>query len=271
MKRSVWLAVAAVMGLSAPAARAADCGKTAAGFDPWLEGLKAQAIADGVSPRVVKAALDGVEYDDEVIRLDRTQKPFKVSFKKFVALRLTPGRVALGRAMLVRHDKTLAEIKKAFGVPPEILVAIWGLETDYGTHTGQRPVFRSLATLAYDCRRATRFRGELMSALRIVERGDMNPADMVGAWAGELGQTQFLASSYERYAIDFDEDGRRDLMHSAADVLGSTAHYLFAHDWRADNGWQEGSANFDVLASWNQSKNYQKTIALFASRLAERR
>ena len=271
MRWVVALGVSLAVPAAAVPASAADCGKHAHGFDAWLQAEKASAIADGVSARVVRAALDGVEYDPEVIRLDRSQKPFKVPFKKFLAMRVTPARVALGRAMLVRHEKLLADVHRTYGVPGAVVVAIWGLETDFGTHTGDRPVFRSLATLAYDCRRAARFRAELRSALRIVERGDMMPSDMLGAWAGELGQTQFLASSYEKYAVDFDDDGRRDLRNSTADVLASTANYLFLHDWRAGGGWEPGTANFEVLKSWNDSSHYQRTIAIFASRLAEGR
>jgi lytic murein transglycosylase len=193
-----------------------------------------------------------------------------MSFERFAAQRITKGRLRLGRRMMQRHQATLADIERAYGVHPAVLVAIWGLETDYGTNMGHRPALRSLATLAYDCRRAERFRGELMSALRIIERGDMTAASMQGAWAGELGQTQFLASSYERFAIDFDDDGRADLINSVPDVLASTANYLQGNGWRSDNGWAPGTANFEVFASWNRSKIYQRTIALFASKLAAR-
>ncbi|MCC6644755.1 MAG: lytic murein transglycosylase [Polyangiaceae bacterium] len=266
------LAVRLALALSAQAAlaRAEDCGRSARGFDAWLSAERDRAIAAGVPKRVAHAALDGLEYDAEVIRLDRSQRPFKLPFERFLAKRVTRAKVALGRAMLARHETLLRDVYRAYGVHRAVLVAIWGLETDFGLHTGDRPVFRSLATLAYDCRRAERFRGELSSALRVVARGDMLPSDMRGAWAGELGQTQFLPSSYEKYAVDFDEDGRRDLIGSTADVLASTAFYLFSNGWREGGGWQPGTANFEVLKSWNSSSHYQRTIAIFAERLAER-
>ncbi len=269
MRWSLSLTVSGLIAVATLPARAAECGRHARGFAAWLEAEKTRAIAEGVPPRVVHAALDGVEYDAEVIRLDRAQRPFKVPFERFLAKRVTRTRVAVGRAMLHRHGPLLSEIHRTYGVPGAVLVAIWGLETDFGVHVGDRPVFASLATLAYDCRRAERFRGELASALRIVARGDMLPSDMRGAWAGELGQTQFLASSYEKYAVDFDDDGRRDLSHSTADVLGSTANYLFSNGWRAGGQWGPGTANFEVLKSWNSSSHYQRTIAILASRLAD--
>ena len=264
-----WLAGAAVaMAEASAGAQTAECGQDGEGFGAWLEGFKRGAIEQGISPGTVASGLLGATYDPEVIRLDRSQKPFKMTFEKFAAQRLTKGKVRLGRRVLQQQSELLARIEERYGVPGPVLVALWGLETDFGTNMGERPALRSLATLAYDCRRAERFRGELMSALRLLERGDLRPSEMVGAWAGELGQTQFLASSYERFAVDFDGDGRADLLHSVPDVLASTAHYLWGHGWNPGGGWQPGTANFEVLASWNRSKIYQKTIALFATRLA---
>ena len=169
------------------------------------------------------------------------------------------------------HARTLARIERRFGVPAPVIVAIWGLEADYGANTGRMPVMRSLATLAYDCRRSKFFQNELMNALRIVERGDMSPGKMRGAWAGELGQTQFLASSYMKFAVDFDGNGRPDLIRSIPDVLASTANYLKGYGWRAGGGWNEGATNFPVLQKWNKSQIYSKTIALMATRLAGKR
>ncbi len=153
-------------------------------------------------------------------------------------------------------------------MPGAVLVAIWGLETDFGANIGKFATLRSLATLAYDCRRSELFRAELMDALRIVERGDLSPAEMRGAWAGEIGQTQFMPSSYIKFAVDFDENGRRDLLRSAPDVLASTANYLASYGWQRGQGWEPGSANFAVIQQWNKSEVYAKTIGFFASRLA---
>ena len=130
-------------------------------------------------------------------------------------------------------------------------------------------VRRALATLAYDCRRADKFRGELLAALRIVDRGDMSAAQMRGAWAGEIGQTQFLPSSYLKYAVDYDGNGHRDLIHSVPDAMASTANYLKGYGWQAGQPWGEGSANFQVLLQWNSSQVYTKTVAYFAQQLAQ--
>ena len=267
----VFSALAAAVVSPVRDARADDtgvCGQTAEGFSAWLGAFRAKAIADGISRETVKAALGDVRYDGGVIRLDRSQTPFKKTFEEFLEARLTPQRIAMGRRAMVRHADLLAAIQKAYAVPGHVLVAIWGLETDFGAVSGDKPVFRSLATLAYDCRRAERFRGELWSALRIAESGSLRVDEMRGAWAGELGQTQFLASSYEKFAVDFDGDGRADLLHSTADVLASTAHYLFQHNWLPDGDVGPGTANFVVLGSWNKSTNYQRTIAIFAQELA---
>jgi membrane-bound lytic murein transglycosylase B len=265
-------AVFAVCSSLTPALAHADdlgsCGKNAHGFFPWLTAFRAQAVADGISPRTVSAALADVRYDAGVVRLDRSQTPFKKTFDEFVATRVTPQSIAQGRRMMTRHADLLAAIRSRYAVPGHVLVALWGLETGFGAVIGDKPVFRSLATLAYDCRRAERFRGELASALRIVENGDLRVDEMRGAWAGELGQTQFLASSYEKYAVDFDGDGRADLLHSTADVLASTANYLYQHFWQPDGDLGPGTANFVVLGSWNKSENYQRTIALYAEALA---
>jgi lytic murein transglycosylase len=212
-----------------------------------------------------------VEYDPSVVALDRSQRPQKLSFEDFSSTHVTAARVRRGKKLLAAHGALLGEITRRFGVAPEIVVAIWGLETDFGDNLGSTPAMRALATLAYDCRRAPRFRAELSSALRIVQRGDISPDAMIGAWAGEIGQTQFLPSSYERYGIDFDGDGRVDLVNSVEDVLASTANYLAGHGWRAGEGYRPGTSNFEALAEWNKSDTYRRTIVLFASKLTERR
>ncbi len=147
-------------------------------------------------------------------------------------------------------------------------MAIWGLETDFGVNIGKFPTFRSLATLAYDCRRSEMFRAELMDALRIVARGDLAPQEMRGAWAGEIGQTQFMPSSYIKFAVDFDDNGRRDLLHSPPDVLASTANFLARYGWQRGKDWEPGSPNFAVIQQWNKSEVYAKTIAYFATQLS---
>ncbi len=262
-------AMMAVMALCLPA-RAASCGNSAAGFSGWLEGFKAEAVHQGIAPGTVASALGGVTYSAAIIRLDRKQGYFKQSFERYRATRATPGKIAKAAGLLRRHAGLFANIEKRYGVPGPILVAIWGLETSFGAATGNTPAIRSLATLAYDCRRSAFFKSELLNALRIVQRGDLSAAAMRGGWAGELGQTQFLPSSYVKFAVDFDGNGRRDLIHSAADALASTANYLKGYGWRAGQAWGEGSANFQVLRQWNKADVYCRTIAYFATQVAAR-
>jgi lytic murein transglycosylase len=237
------------------------------GFDAWIDNFKRHAVAQGISQRTASAALDGLTLNRQVISLDRDQRAFKLSFEKWIAQRVTP-RISRGVQMLRRHGDLLARIERQYGVPGPVIVAIWGLESDFGANAGNMSIVRSLATLAYDCRRTEMFQGELMAALRIIDRGDLRPSEMRGAWAGEVGQTQFLATNYERFAVDFDGDGRRDLIGSIPDVLASTANYLRDYGWRAGEPWDEGTHNFRVLSEWNKASIYQRAIALFANRLA---
>ncbi len=262
--------LAAVVLIGGASAQAASCGNTGAGFDRWLKGFKRSAANQGISKRVLSAALDGVTYHRRVVKLDRSQKSFKLTFNQFYARRVNNALIRQGKRKMQKHAGTLKRIKRRYGVPAPVIVAIWGLETGYGRNSGRMSVLRSLATLAYDCRRSAFFTNELMSALRIVQRGDMSPTEMRGAWAGEIGQTQFLASSYIKFAVDFDGNGRRDLIRSTPDVLASTANYLRAYGWRAGGGWKPGSANYGVIKQWNRATVYQKTIAVMADKLAGR-
>jgi lytic murein transglycosylase len=253
--------------LVAAPAYAATCGNDGTSFQLWLSAFKREAAGDGISPRAL-SALDGVDYDRSVVSLDRTQsRTFKQSFEQFASTRVTQGRLSRAQSLMRQHAGLLKRIEGQYGVPAPVLVAIWGLETDFGANMGKHNALRALATLAYDCRRSEFFTNQLLSALRILSRGDLSPDEMRGAWAGELGQTQFLPTSYEKFAVDFDGNGRRDLIRSTADVLASTANYLRGYGWRAGAGWNEGEPNYAVLREWNKSQVYAKTIGLFASRL----
>jgi lytic murein transglycosylase len=257
-------AACAVVIATVTAADAASCGGA---FDAWLNDFKAEAAAKGISQSAIAAGLSGVTLDQSVLSRDRGQRVFSQSFEEFSG-RMIPPRLARGANMMKQYGSVLSRIEQSYGVPGEVLVAIWGLETDYGANTGKFPTIRSLATLAHDCRRAELFRAELMDALRIVERGDLTPSEMRGAWAGELGQTQFMPSSYIKFAVDFDGNGRRDLLRSAPDVLASTANYLAGYGWQRGKDFEPGGGNFAVLRQWNKSEVYAKTIAAFASQLA---
>jgi lytic murein transglycosylase len=267
------LAVTSVLliaALSAPAA--AQCGNDGSGFDTWLAGFKRTAAAQGVSQQSIASGLAGVSYDPTVVRLDRSQKSFKLTFEEFYARRVGAGLMKRGQALMRTHQATLARVEQRFGVPPSILIAIWGLETNYGADSsGKFSIIRSLATLAYDCRRSEFFTGHLLDALRILDRGDLTVAQMRGGWAGEIGHTQFLPSGYFKYAVDFDGDGRRDLERSVPDMLASTANFLKGHGWQAGQGWQPGSANYAVIRDWNRAEVYQRTISVMASQLRQAR
>jgi membrane-bound lytic murein transglycosylase B len=215
--------------LAGDPAVAASCGGD---FETFISTFRREAAQQGISPRAL-AALDGVTPNPQVIALDHRQGAFGQSFEQFSGHR----------------------------------IAIWGLETDFGADVGKQPALRALATLAHDCRRSQMFQGELMAALQIIDRGDLSAADMRGAWAGELGQAQFLPSNYLKYAVDFDGNGRRDLIRSVPDTLASIANLLKSFGWQRGGSYREGSANFSVLAAWNKSTVYQKTIAAFAERL----
>ena len=265
--RAALVALPAIALLSAVPAMAAPCQKDSGSFENWLQGVRSEAAAAGVPERAIEASLAGVTPDPSVISHDRGQKVFRQSFEEFSG-RMVPPRLGRARQKLQSMASTFSRIEAQYGVPGPILVAIWGLETDFGAVQGNFQTIRALATLAYDCRRPDKFRGELIDAMKIVARGDMAPSQMHGAWAGEIGQTQFLPSSYIKYAVDFDGDGRRDLIHSQGDVLASTANYLHGYGWQRGAGWNPGQPNFNVILEWNKSQVYAKTIAYFASRLA---
>jgi lytic murein transglycosylase len=247
------------------AALAADCG---GGFAAWMERFKAKAAAAGITPATLRSALGDVSYDANVVRLDHSQHSFKLSFEQFYARRVDAGLIRRGQALIRRHKATFDRAERQFGVPAAVVTAIWGLETAYGRDTaGRFSILRSVATLAYDCRRSDFFTPQLVDALRIVQRGDLTPAELRGGWAGEIGQTQFLPSGYVKYAVDFDGDGRRDLVHSVPDIIASTANFLKGNGWQRGQSWEPGSANYNVIKEWNRAEVYQRTIAVMASKL----
>src|SRR5262245_11433520 len=245
---------------------AASC-QDPAGFASWLEGVKREAATQGISQKTIASALTGLTYDPEVISRDRKQGVFQQSFEQFSGRAVSPDRLKKGANQLKRYGSILGRIEKQFGVPASVVVAIWGLETDFGANLGNFATVRSLASLAYDCRRPESLQAELLDALHIIQRRHMLPDDMRGAWAGEIGQTQFMPSSYIKFAVDFDNNGKRDLIKSVPDALASTANFLKSSGWSAGQPWAPGSPNFDVLLQWNKSQVYTKTVGYFATRL----
>jgi lytic murein transglycosylase len=250
----------------AASAQAAPCGGD---FNAFVAAMSREAAAQGVSRAVIDQAFAGVAQDQGVLSFDRRQRgTFRKSFEDYAATRVTGGRISRGRALLQRHSALLQRIEQQFGVPGNLIVAIWGLETDFGTgDMGRLPVIRVVTTMAHDCRRTELFQRELLAALRIVQRGDLPLRDLIGAYAGEIGQTQFLPSSYIKYGVDYDGNGHVDLRHSVPDVLASTANLLKVNGWQRGQPYGEGTPNFLVMREWNRSEVYRKTIALFAERL----
>jgi len=267
---STVLAVVITTAVFTGSATAAPCGNTAAGFKPWLSDFKKQMKTRGFSARTISASLNGLTYDANVIRLDRGQKSFKQSFARFYKRR-TKGMVRIGRQKMKQNARLLSRIEKKYGVPPELLTAVWGLETAFGRFMGKQSIMKSLATLSYDCRRSDFFTKELVAALTIVQRGDLTPAQMRGAWAGEIGQTQFLPTRFVKYAISFDGNRRRDLYRSVPDVLASTAAWFQGNGWQRGKGWQPGSTNWKIIGKWNHATVYQKTIAKLATELRRKK
>jgi lytic murein transglycosylase len=214
----------------------ADCRNTGR-FEVWLDGFRKEAVANGISRATVAAALDGVTLDPGIIARDRKQGFFAQSFLSFSDKLISQNRIKAGQARLKQHRELFARAEKDYGVPGPVIAALWALESDFGASMGKLPILRSLATLAYDCRRSDKFRAELMDTLRIIDRGDLVPEEMIGSWAGEIGQTQFLASHYLKHAVDYDGDGRANTISSVPDVIGSTANFLQHLGWRRGEPW----------------------------------
>jgi lytic murein transglycosylase len=266
--RKIVLAAALWAAFAAPAL-AAQC-EPQGGFPVFIAAIHREAAAQGVGTRGL-AALDGLTLDRSVIARDHHQGVFRQSFEQFSGRMISRDRMVRGERYLHTMAATFRRIEERYGVPPGVLVAIWAMETDFGVNQGHFSVLRSVATLAYDCRRSQKFQEELLAGLQIVDRGMLSSSQLQGDWAGEIGQTQFLPSSLLKYGVDFDGNGHIDLAHSAADSLASTANYLKGHGWQRGAGWQPGQPNFDVIKTWNKADVYARTIALFGERLEERR
>jgi lytic murein transglycosylase len=253
--------------LAAPA-QAAQCGGD---FGTFIAAMSREAATAGVSRQVIASAFAGVTVDPAVMAFDRRQRgTFRKTFEEYARTRVIPARIKRAKTLMARHGALLSRVERQFGVPKELIMAIWTLETDNGGgDMGKLPVVRTLATLAHDCRRTELFQRELIAALQIVHRGDLSLADMKGAFAGEIGQTQFLPSSYIKYGVDYDGNGHVDLRRSVPDVLASTANLLKTNGWRPGAPFGEGTPNFEVMREWNRSVVYRKTMVLFAERLAE--
>ncbi len=229
-----WAAVLLVVVLAGPAM--ARCRNTGS-FEKWLAAFKQEALAKGISPRVLAEAGPDLKFDPAIIRRDQGQAVFNLTFLQF-SDRLVGGyRMPHGRAAMKKHAAIFAKVEKAYGVPASVLTAFWGLESDFGKTFGKYNILTALTTLAYDCRRPDFFRDQLLAALRIVQNGDQGVSDMIGDWAGEFGGMQFTAGDYLKNAVDFDGDGRKDLIKSIPDTLASGANFLVHLGWQRGQPW----------------------------------
>jgi membrane-bound lytic murein transglycosylase B len=206
-------------------------------FDQWLSGVRAEALTRGIRQATIDQAFDGLEPLPIVIERDRTQAELVLTLDRYLQQHLTKKVIDTAAAMRRTHADVLHQVQEKYGVPSEIVVAIWGLESNFGRFSGVRPTIQTLATLAYDPRRASMFREELFDALKILDSGDVEPAALRGSWAGALGQPQFMPSSFLLYAQDFDGDGKRDIWRSTPDVFASIANFLAAKGWTASARW----------------------------------
>ena len=231
-------ALLAVLLVVAPATAfgQANCRNTGA-FEPWLATFKKEAAAQGISPAAIAAAAPYLVLDQRIINIDRGQRFFAQNFLEISDKMLAGGRLPNGAAQIKKHQALFAREEKEFGVPASVITAFWGLESDFGSGQGKDQSIKSLATLAYDCRRPDMFRGHLFDALRLIDSGDLRADEMIGSWAGELGQTQMMPSEYMAHAIDYDGDGKRNLIKSASDVIGSTGKYLVHLGWKRGEPW----------------------------------
>lgn len=264
-----WLGLSAaliLMGSVANPAHAAKCGNNSAGFEAWVGEFKAEAARNGISPSVLNNVFSTVHYNVPTIRADRGQHSFKLSLDAFMRKRGSAGIVSRGRAMLKSNAALFNSIQSRFGVSPGPLIAIWGMETGFGSFMGDQHTLSAVSTLAYDCRRTAYFTDQLYAALKLVQAGTL-PINSRGAAHGEIGQTQFLPKNVLLYGVDGDGDGRINLAGSKADALASTANFLKGHGWRASAGYQPGEPNFGAIQGWNAATVYQQAIAIMGKQI----
>ena len=252
MRRSSILAALALLLAASPAlAQRAACHRGAS-FEQWLEQVKREATAEGVSQRALGAAAHLMVYDQQVVNKDRGQKVFSQTFLEFSDRMVARHRIDGGIQRIAKNRALFTKIEQQFGVPAPVIAAFWALETDFGGFMGNLPTIKSVTSLAYDCRRPDLFRTQLMAALKIIERGDLTPEQMIGPFAGELGQFQFLPAHYVDYGVDYDGDGRRDLIHSTPDALASAANYLSKIGWKRGQPWLE-EVQVPASMDWSQA------------------
>ncbi|MEL7182910.1 MAG: lytic murein transglycosylase [Pseudomonadota bacterium] len=272
-----------------PAARSSDpdlVPRTTPAWSAWVDGFKTRARGEGIRQDILDTAFRGQGYVPGVVKRDRNQTEFKRSFEDYLAIVANETRVEAGRAAFARQRSTLQAIESRYGVPAQIVAAIWGVESYYGTRRGDIPVISSTSTLAFDGRRGRFFEQQLLAALRILQTGDTTANRLVGSWAGAMGHTQFIPTSYQSFAVDFTGDGRRDIWSDdPSDALASTAAYLSRNGWQRGASWAVEDAggnlatdpggpvfrtgpNFRAIKRYNNSDNYALGVGYLADRIA---
>lgn len=261
------LSLSLLGGFYSASAEAAQCGNNSAGFESWKSQFLQEASSRGVG-RGALNAFSGTSYARKTIAADRGQHSFKLSLSQFMQKRGSDTIVARGKKMKHQNAQLFASLERRFGVPAGPLIAIWGMETGFGSYMGNSNILSAVATLAYDCRRSDYFTDHLYAALALVDRGSLSP-QAIGAAHGEIGQTQFLPGNALKFGVDGDGDGSVDLIHSRADALATTANYLAGHGWRRGAGYQQGEPNFAAIREWNAATVYEQAIAIMGKRIDE--
>ena len=251
MRLIAWIATALLLATNAANAAVANCRNTGS-FDAWLAGFKRDAAALGISQQAIAAASPSMVLDQRIINIDRGQRVFTQTYLQFSDRMAAAYRIQRGSQLIQTNKATFARIDQQYGVPAPVIVAFWGLESDFGANQGKERTLSAITSLAYDCRRGDKFREQLLDALRLIQRGDLRPDEMIGSWAGELGQTQMMPSEYMKNAVDYDGDGKRNLLRSTPDVLGSTAAYLVSLGWKRGEPWLQ-EVRVPANLPWDQA------------------
>lgn len=264
-RRILVSASAAALMMVSTQSFAASCGKTGAGFEAWKADFSAEAKANGVGAKGLKA-LAGTSYATKTISADRNQKSFKLSLAQFMQKRGGKAIASRGKGIKASNASLFANLEKRYGVPAGPLIAIWGMETGFGSYLGNQNTISAVATLAYDCRRTAFFTEQLYAALKLIDRGVISGSS-IGAMHGEIGQTQFLPKNVLSYGADGDGDGRVNMVGSKADALASTANFLKGHGWSRGGGYQPGQGNYGAIQGWNAAGVYQQAIAIIGAEI----
>ena len=249
--RVVAFVLASAVLATAAHAQTVPC-RTSGPYASWLAGLEREAAAGGISQATIAAAAPFLTYDQRIVNIDRGQRVFTQTFLEFSSRMAAAYRISGAQARIKKYAAVFERIERQYGVPAAVITSFWGLESDFGANQGKYPTLSSIASLAYDCRRADKFRPQLLDALRLIQRGDLTPPEMIGSWAGELGQTQMMPTEYYKYAVDYSGTGKRDLIHNVPDVLGSTANYLVGLGWKRGEPWMT-EARVPARLPWDQA------------------